>query len=493
MDEGDKCLPLVCLQETQTCKKPPEIYLVIRDCYYKMAPQEIVSFRRIAQHVSDTAPPSNADFAYARVYQRDQHPVSRKQISNNTLKVMKQLRDAGFRAYLVGGAVRDMILGKHPKDFDVATDATPEQIRKIFRNSRIIGRRFRIIHVHFGREIIEVTTFRGHHKAEAGNHVSASNEQGMLLRDNVYGTIEEDALRRDFTINALYYSSEDFCVYDFTDGFNDLQNKVLRLIGDPAQRYREDPVRILRAVRFAAKLGFSLDDTTFHAIDENAPLLRNIPPARLFDELLKLLCTGYGEQSLEQLLEHRLLAHLISNSERITADPQALQLLQTALSNSDTRVKKDMGISPTFILAALFWPHLKQSEAGLASNKLPPLTTRQQAADIVLQQQSSYTSIPKRIQLGIKDIWEMQLRLQSRRGNRVLRLLQHPRFRAGYDFVLLREQCGEQLDGLGQWWTDLQNMDEEQQQQAVQAVAGSAAGKKPRKRPARKRKPPTPA
>lgn len=424
----------------------------------------------------------------AHVYPRDQHPVSRKLISNQALKVMKQLQAAGFAAYLVGGAVRDMLLGQRPKDFDVATNATPEDIRRIFRNSRIIGRRFRIVHVFFGQEIIEVTTFRGHHDSsdELDKHHSASNDQGMLLRDNVFGTIEEDALRRDFTINALYYSCEDFCIYDFTQGVSDIRNGLLRLIGDPAQRYREDPVRILRAVRFAGKLGFELESETREAIAAQAPLLEKVSPARLFDEMLKLLCTGYGQQSLQQLLKHNLLGYLIHNSELISHNPAALKLATLALGNSDRRLHEGKSITPTFILAALLWPRLQRELAAQKAARLPPLPALHSATQTVMLEQNRVASIPKRMQLGIRDIWELQQRLEQRHGSRAIKSLQHPRFRAGYDFLLLREQCGETTGELGSWWTDIQTLAPEEQLAMAEAQPAANAGKK--RRP-RRRKP----
>lgn len=425
----------------------------------------------------------------ARVYSRDEHPVSRKLISPNALKVMRHLNDAGFNAFLVGGAVRDMILGNTPKDFDVATDATPEQIRKIFRNARIIGRRFRIIHVQFGREIIEVTTFRGNHDGgNTNSHQSISNNEGMLLRDNVFGTIEEDALRRDFSVNALYYSSKDFCVYDFTNGVEDIRRNTLRIIGDPVTRYKEDPVRMLRAVRFASKLDFALEPKTEAAIAECAPLLRLIPVARLFDESIKLFCSGYGEETLRTLIEQNLLTYLLPESQLMTDKPAVLKLVQLALRNSDARLREGKTVTPTFIFAALLWPQLQHmlTQARYASE--PRLQAMQNAgSDLMLQQQNS-TGIPKRIQISIREIWELQVRLETQRqGNRPLRLMQQNKFRAAYDFLLLREQAGEIASGLGQWWTafieqapELPPLDNEDE--GSEAPARTVRKRKPRKR-----------
>lgn len=424
------------------------------------------------------------DLENAHIYTRDQHPVSRKLISRPALKVMKKLQEAGYSALLVGGAVRDILLGRTPKDFDVATDATPEQIRSLFRNSRIIGRRFRIVHVYFGPEIIEVTTFRGHHDEndDLDKHHAARNDQGMLLRDNVYGTIEEDALRRDFTINALYYNSADFCVYDFSQGVPDIQQRLLRLIGDPTRRYREDPVRMLRAVRFAGKLGFELEPETQAAIAPQAPLLASVSPARLFDEMLKLFCSGHGRQSLDQLVRHRLLDYLVHDSRRITDNDFYLQLARTALANSDRRLQQGKSITPTFILAALLWPHLQHTLKQY--QEMPAMAALHSASQAVMLEQNRQASIPRRLQMGIRDIWEMQLRLQHRYGVRALRALQHPRFRAGYDFLLVREQCGEQTENLGQWWTDMQELEPEEQ-----ARMAKIKPRTPRKRKAGKPQP----
>lgn len=414
----------------------------------------------------------------ARIYSRDEHPVSRKLISPNALKVMRQLRDAGFNAFLVGGAVRDMILGNTPKDFDVATDATPEQIKRIFRNARIIGRRFRIIHVQFGKEIIEVTTFRGHHE-NSNSQQAVSNDDGMLLRDNVFGTIEEDALRRDFSINALYYSSSDFCVYDFTNGVQDIRQHTLRLIGDPVTRYKEDPVRMLRAVRFASKLNFTIETHTANAIAECATLLNNIPSARLFDESLKLFCSGYGEKTFLALQQQSLLSFLLADSQRFSQQPAWQALVLTALRNSDARLQQGKSITPAFIFAAMLWPHLQHQLTLPQYRQMPPLQAMHSASnDIMLQQ--TRISIPKRIQISIREIWELQIRLEgNRQGNRPLRLLQQPKFRAGYDFLLLREQSGETTPGIGQWWTDF----------LARTPDSELPVSEPAMRPPRKRKP----
>ena len=402
---------------------------------------------------------------------------------------MKRLDGAGFEAFLVGGAVRDMMLGKQPKDFDVATDATPEEVRKLFKNARIIGRRFRIVHVMFGREIIEVTTFRGHHDNN-GNHCknsSAASEHGILLRDNVYGSVEEDALRRDFTVNALYYSCKDFCVYDFTNGVSDIEKKVLRLIGDPDTRFKEDPVRILRAIRFAAKLGFTIDQTTEEIIGPDAELLKKISPARLFDEFLKLFVNGHAVETYEQLKKYGLLQYLICAWKQILESPKREAFVIQALKNTDDRIKSDKSVTPAFIYAAFLWPSLCSIREEFEQDGLPPLAATHAAANIAFQQQAPATAIPKRIQATIKEIWELQVRLNNRTGGRAFKLLAHPRFRAAYDFLLLREQVNELEPGLGEWWTQFQVQNDSERQQSLGKLANSQPGK-PKRKP-RKRKP----
>ncbi len=427
----------------------------------------------------------------AHKIERDQHPISRKFISENALKVMRHLNRSGFEAYLVGGAVRDMMLNKQPKDFDVATNATPEEIRKLFKNARIIGRRFRIVHVLFGKEIIEVTTFRGHHNAQEnenhGTHSSMSNDQGMLLRDNVFGSIEEDALRRDFTVNALYYSSKDFCVYDFVNGIDDIHNKTLRLIGDPLMRFKEDPVRILRALRFAAKLQFTLDKDTLAEIDSHADLLTHIPAARLFDEFIKLFISGHAVDTYYQLKEHHLLKFLIYSSDIMFSNPIHEALIKQAFINTDQRLGIGKSINTGFIFSVLLWPALCHAKAEFERENMTPFAALQAAANRVIHEQSQLTSLPKHIQTGIKEIWELQDRLTNRYGRRAFKLLEHPKFRAAYDFLLLREEVGEAEPVLGEWWTLFQTMDESEREQAVRDLGTSTANrqKKPRKRKAK--------
>ena len=421
---------------------------------------------------------------------RDGHPVSRKHISDNALKVMSRLTSQGFQAFLVGGAVRDLLLGGHPKDFDVATDATPEEVHELFRNSRIIGRRFRIVHVRFGREIIEVTTFRGHHDDDspASNKPAARRaDSGMLLRDNVYGSLEEDAVRRDFTVNALYYSSADFCVYDYVDGLRDLEERQIRIIGNPEQRYREDPVRMLRAVRFAAKLDFGIEAATAEPMPGLAHMLEAIPAARLFDEMLKLFMAGYALPTFQLLRDYDLLEHLFpATASELEHSPGCAALIEAAMRSTDERVAIDKPVTPAFILAALLWPPLQDLRHDLEDNGMQPMEAIGEAAQSLIAEQLHHIAIPRRFTAPMREIWEFQLRLQKRRGRKSVQLLSHRRFRAAYDFLLLREQAGEDLDGLGKYWTELQEKHPD-----VVAEAGSAepAPERPRRRRRRRKRP----
>lgn len=422
----------------------------------------------------------------AVVVPRDEHIVSRRKISRSAIKVMSILQDAGYDGYLVGGGVRDTLLGGHPKDFDVATNATPEQVKRLFRNGRIIGRRFKIVHVTFGREIIEVTTFRANHDDSNSSVQSKQSSEGMLLRDNVYGDLRSDALRRDFTINALYYSLDGFTIHDFTNGMGDIKARKVRMIGDPKTRYQEDPVRLLRAVRFAAKLNFEIEADTAAPITSQGPLLRNISSSRLFDECLKLFLSGHAKQVLGLLQEYQLLDHLFpATVKRLQQEGVTDQaLLNRVMENTDKRLNNDQKVTPAFILAALLWGPL-QHRIAATKGQLPPAITHQKAAQYVIDQQQAHTSIPKRFLVTMREIWDLQGRLVSRHGNRAESLHSHARFRAAYDFVLLREQAGEDLKGLGEWWTRYQDVDEEERLQMVKKLPSGP--RKPRRR--RKKKP----
>jgi poly(A) polymerase len=377
-----------------------------------------------------------------------------------TLKVLYTLRDAGYEAYMVGGGVRDLIAGAQPKDFDVATSATPEELRRLFRNCRLIGRRFMIAHVRMSGEIIEVTTFRA-----PISDTHQRDDTGRILADNVYGTLESDAFRRDFTINALYYDIRDYAVLDFADGLADLEGRRLRLIGDPELRYREDPVRMLRAVRIANKLGFGIEPATLEPIPRLAPLLGEIPPARLFDEIIKLLLSPQAEANLDQLRQLGLFGILFPDVETaLTEEPAGMELLHQAARNTTARINQQLPVTPAFLYAALLWPPLRMRAAYLrVIEGHPPLVALAQAADEVLARQGLRIAIPKRFALPMREIWMLQSRFEQRQSSaRVRRLLAHPRFRAAYDFLLLRAAVGEEpaLPELAQWWTDAQQSEE---------------------------------
>lgn len=434
----------------------------------------------------------------ATIIERDQHSISRKQISPNALKVLYKLSGAGFCGYLVGGSVRDLLLGKKPKDFDIATNATPEELKALFRNARIIGRRFKIIHLRYGREIIEVTTFRAHHHAlnEIADDASrrqirgldsAHSSAGMILRDNVYGNIDEDALRRDFTINALYYTTNNFQVLDFSTGMQDLEQRQMRIIGDPTERYKEDPVRMLRALRFAAKLGFSIAEDSRRPINELAHLLDSISSARLFDETLKLLTGGNAVETFALLQEFEVGQYLFAPTLEALKNSEgpACELVFLALQNTDNRLAAEKSVTPAFLFAALLWPVLRQRLGNDDVTRSDYFHSFQQAANAVLVEQLDYTAIPKRFTLAAREIWELQLRLERRTRRSIESAFNHPRFRAAYDFLLLREEAGEDLQGLGQWWTDFQLSDTTPRTELVAAVAKPEK----RRRNRRKRKP----
>ncbi len=391
---------------------------------------------------------------------RGKHHFPEEDIGSNVLAVLDGLTNAGYEAYLVGGSVRDGLLGLHPKDFDVATNADPEQIKAVFqRNCRLIGRRFRLAHVRFGRDIIEVATFRAsHNKVDSDSeHLSSQSDEGLLLRDNVFGSLDEDAIRRDFTANALYYRHTDGALLDFVDGYKDIQARTLRLIGEPEQRYREDPVRMLRAVRFAAKLDFTLDPATAAPIKQLAELLTHIPAARLFEELLKLFISGRAQKVWELLLRFDLAQYILPSSHPgVNTYPGAQKMIDIALRNTDTRLAEGKSVTPAFLFAVFLWGPLQEEWNKLKSDDLHPAPALQKAMTNVVQLQIKHTSIPKRFGLPMREIWELQTRLPNRSPKRCETLIQHPRFRAAYDLLLLREEAGEIEAGVGQWWTEYQ-------------------------------------
>ncbi|MDQ2069406.1 polynucleotide adenylyltransferase PcnB [Natronospira bacteriovora] len=419
---------------------------------------------------------------------RPQHNVSRQHISDNALKVLHRLNKAGFEAYIVGGGVRDLLLGGQPKDFDVATNARPEEVRELFRNCRLIGRRFRLAHVLFGPEVIEVATFRALSVAEDDDR--NVDDSGMILRDNVYGSMEEDAFRRDFTINALYYGTHDFAIVDYVGGMEDIERRSIRLIGDPEERYREDPVRMLRAVRFAAKLDFDIAPTTEAPLQYMGDRLEDIPPARLFDEYLKLFLSGQALKTFEKLHQHGLFGMLFPHTVAAFDGEQGevmLAFVRAALANTDRRVAENKPVTPAFLIAAFLWGPIQTLAARLEVEGNSPAESLQLATRLVMERQQSRVSVPRRFGLVAREMILMQPRLERNRGRRAMRLLGHPRFRAAYDLLVLRATAGDAPRALADFWTEVQNMDERAQEEAFQVRGG---GRGPRKKRRRRRKNP---
>lgn len=400
---------------------------------------------------------------------REQHNISRQNISPNALKVLYHLHKAGFSAYLVGGSVRDLLLGHAPKDFDVATDARPEQIKELFRNCILIGRRFRLAHIRFGREIVEVATFRGSESNKARQHRHTA-EHGMLLRDNVYGTLEEDACRRDFTINALYYNIADHTVVDYCNGIHDLKHRTLRIIGEPIKRYQEDPVRLLRTIRFAGKLGFHIEPKTEAPIKELATLLQHVPAARLFDETLKLFHGKKAFETLQLLQKYHLFEQLFPQTAACLQNPTTEKILKIACQNTDARLSEGKTVSPAFLFATLLWPPTQALTQKLLAGKVSPGIARDQAVHKVIANQHKCITIPRRYTLAIREIWHLQNQLVRRRSDSISRMLNHPRFRAAYDFLLLRAQAGEVKQEIADWWTDFSIANETAQKQLIAAL-----------------------
>ena len=400
----------------------------------------------------------------SRVYSRSEHNVSRSKMSENAKKVLYKLNKAGYDVYLVGGCVRDLLLGREPKDFDVATNASPEQVRKVFRNCRLIGRRFRLAHVYFGREIIEVATFRSSDTSD--KDAQKIHEDGRLLRDNVFGNLDDDVWRRDFTVNALYYNIRDFSIIDYTGGMEDHSAGVLRLIGDPEVRYKEDPVRMIRAVRFAVKLGFSIEASTEKAIFELSHLLSSIPAARLYDEALKLFLTGSSLQTFEMLRHYGLFAALFPQAEQCLAVEQdnfPKVFITRALENSDNRIAEGKSVTPYFLLAVFLWDAVQIKAKEKINKGEEENFAYQNAASEVLSLQVKSVSIPKRVTQSMREVWLLQSRFNRRVGVKPYRLLSHPRFRAAYDFLLLRAETGGADEALAQWWTTFQFASEAEQ------------------------------
>ena len=401
-----------------------------------------------------------------RIIPRAEHGISRKNMDESAIKVLSRLNKAGYEAYLVGGAVRDLLLGHRPKDFDVATDATPEQVKELFRNCRLIGRRFRLAHIHFGRHIIEVATFRGDHGDSQSGH---QDDSGRILRDNVYGDIEQDVWRRDFTVNALYYNIADFSVVDFVGGYEDVMEGRLRLIGDPDERYREDPVRMIRAIRFSAKLGFSIDESCQHFIRDQGAILRDVPPARLYEEVLKLFHSGHAIKSFQGLREYYLLEHLFPEaSEALDGNEVALKFLQLAMQSTDERIHQNKPVTPAFLFAALLWAPLQARIEKRLTKGEPHSLALHKAASGLVSDQVRHVSIPKRFTTVMRDIWALQSRFSYRKGKRADSVFEHPKFRAGYDFLCLRAKAGENTEDDCQWWTEFQENSPEAQKKKTE-------------------------
>ncbi len=445
------------------------------------------------------SPPDSPLPTGPRRYGPRDHGITPELISHDALQVVRTLRNAGFESYLVGGCVRDLLLGHPPKDFDVSTSAHPGEVHDLFRRSRIVGRRFQIVHVRSGREIIEVSTFRGHHSPgfdsdpDTGEGTDAEEEpversrqesavcatSGMLLRDNVFGTVEEDALRRDFTVNGLYYDPDANAVLDFSTGVEDLGARLLRVVGDPAQRFQEDPVRMIRAIRFAAKLDFVIDPFAVAAIARCRHLIEGVAAARMFDEILKLLLTGKGEKTFGLLEHHRIFELLFpATADAIRRVPMQRNLVTGALRNSDDRIARDRPVTPAFLFAALLWPPMVRRMQLLEGKGETAVAALHEASSDVITAQVRLITIPRRFATPMREIWDLQHRLESRRSP--LRLVSHPRFRAAYDFLLLREQAGEDLGGAGEWWTRQQAGEEPPLPRSPEAAP---ARKRRRRRP----------
>ena len=475
-----------------------------------------------------------APAAAPRIIPRSEHPVSRSSISPNALRVLYRLKEAGFEAFLVGGCVRDIILGRHPKDFDVATDALPEQVRRLFRNCRLVGRRFRLAHIVYGREVIEVATFRaasaplpseepvpareedeaellaeelGQGEIEPVESAAAlevtqpletaavaagarrasrdrgradprvQDDHGRLLRDNMYGSIDEDVWRRDFTVNALYYNIADLSIWDYVDGLADIHAKRLRLIGDVETRYREDPVRMLRAARFEAKLGFEIDAASARPIAQLRGLLASVPPARLFDETAKLFLTGHGADSYRVLRQRGLFAALFPAVDSyLQKHPASLveALLVQGLQNTDRRVAEDKPVTPTFLYSLLLYGPIAALIEAMPAERWHEPQAILEACDRTLREAQQRVSIPRRIALGVREMYALQPRLEGPRGRRALRLLEQPRFRAAYDLLTLRAALGLADAGTAQWWSTLQAAAPAEREQMVEAAAGAS-------------------
>ena len=419
------------------------------------------------------------------IYTKDKHAIEREMISRCARRTCEELQRAGYAAFVVGGAVRDLLLGMRPKDFDVATSATPEEVRSVFRRSRIIGRRFQIVHVLCGAEMVETSTFRAHFAREADEE--NRDEHGRMLSDNVFGTQAEDALRRDFTVNALFYDPVKEEVWDYVHGLKDLKARKLVMIGDPDTRYREDPVRMLRAARLSAKLGLEIDAKTRAAIPELRHLLENVPQARLFEEILKLLLSGNAVECVRVLRELELHHGLLPLLDTALEDPDTGPFAMAALRATDERLAADKPVSPAFLLAALLWGQVEKNLRKFEAEGQPTIPALHAAMHEALDVQRDTLAIPKRFDATMKELWLMQPRFLQRGGHRPFRLLEHPRFRAAYDFFALRAASANAPQEMARWWERFQDADPDERERML--VSDEAGPKKKRRRRRARKKP----
>ena len=422
---------------------------------------------------------------------RPQHNVSRANISNSALKVLYRLNKAGYQAFLVGGCVRDALLELNPKDFDVATDAHPDEVKALFGNCRLIGRRFRLAHVRFGREIIEVATFRATAEPEDDRDDSVQDTEGRIIRDNVYGSIDTDVWRRDFTCNALYYNIADFSIWDYTGGTDDVRDRKLVLIGDPLQRLREDPVRMLRAVRFAAKLDFTIDEPVSKAMHDSVGLLTSVPAARLFDEFLKLFQGGFAERTFGLLWEYHLFDQLFpETSAELDRNETFGRFLRAALVSTDERVAADKPITPMFLLGVMFWgPVMRAAVKRREKEKMSESQAIALAAYELTGLAQSRISIPRRFSAPMRDMLALQPRFAAIKGKRALKLLQHRRFRAAYDFMMLRADVGEVDREIADFWTNVQTESADERESSFGIRQGNQEPRRRRRSRGRRRAP----
>lgn len=429
----------------------------------------------------------------SQIISRKNHCISKTNISINALKVLNRLHQQGYEACLVGGSVRDLLLGIIPKDFDVATNATPAEVNHLFRNSMLIGHRFRIVHVKFNREVIEVTTFRAGEESVGPNslskhHARKKDKRGMIIQDNIFGDISQDAFRRDFTVNALYYNIADFSVIDFANGYADLNAKLIRLIGHPETRYKEDPIRMLRAIRFAAKLNFTIEEKTAEPIKRLGPLLKNVPSARLSEEIFKVYHNGAAQEVHRLLCQHGIFELIFPQTAQLfKKDASEQKLIQQALENTDQRFVDQKPVMPAFLLAAMLWHPLLDSVEKFKHEGHPPLESIERAMAYVVHTQNEAIPMPKKYWQVVREIWILQYHFPRRLGPRPFRLTQHPRFRAAYDFLLIRALAGEEAIELAEWWTTFIEVDTTEKQKMVAALENNPTTAVKKKR--RKKKP----